>query len=236
MGLTSFSNFVIRDIYSLDNEAPIELFQLTAFDRLRPDRSVYFCNFTGVAFEGITYSPLGCESEGYNVTSQGANPMPTVKVSNVGRLISSWITSCERTPDYVLEGSRVIRRLTQRRFLDGQEFAGDPIRQFAVHVHRIEQIPEISAESVTFKLSNPWELEEVTLTRRIVSRDCSWKFRGPRCGYAGAVMRDINNRVTTDPNKFDCGGTAAQCASYFGNTVILPFGGFPGIGAFGGIG
>jgi len=226
---------MIRDIYALNNQTPIELFRLTRFDRLSPERSIYFCNFTGATFEGIDYTPLGCESEGYDVTSQGTNPMPTLKVSNVGRLISSWIVACERNPTYILEGSRVIRRLTQKKFLDGEAAAGDAIREFPRHIHRIEQIPDINAESVTFKLSNPWELEDVTLPRRLASRDCSWTFRGARCGYAGSVMRDINGRVTTDPAKFDCGGSAAQCAKYFGATAILPFGGYPGIGAFGGV-
>jgi lambda family phage minor tail protein L len=225
----------MRDLYSLEQETPIELFELTNFNRLNMAETIRFCNYTDVVFEGNQYLALACEAKGFDVTTQGTNPMPTITISNAGRFIGSWIRVCETNSNYFLEGARVIRRMTQKKFLDGQEFEDDPIREYAQHVYRIEQVTDITPEFANFKLSNPWELEGVTLPRRIVHRDCSWTFRGPRCGYAGTVMRDVNGNVTTDPTKFDCGKTAANCAQYFGSNAILPFGGFVNLGAFGGI-
>lgn len=225
----------MRDLFSLDNETPIELFEVSRFNRLDMDETLRFCNLSGVTFYGNAYTPLACDAKGFDVVTQGTNPMPTLTVSNIGRFISSWIRVCETNSNYVLEGARVKRRMTQRKFLDDGIAATDPIREFPKHVYRIEQVTDITPEIVTFKLANPWELEGLTLPRRIVHRDCSWVFRGDRCGYDGETMRDINGDITTDETKFDCGQTAANCAQYFGSNVVLPFGGFVNLGAFGGV-
>lgn len=220
----------LSGIESLEQDTKIELFKIDNFNVRNPTEAFYFCNHSGVIFEGIEYQAIGCESDGYDLIGQGSIPNPTIALSNVGSVVSNLIYKLISTPGYRLEGSRVTRITTSRKFLDGQSNDGDSIRQNQPDIYRLEQMQELTYEAVKFKLATAYDLEGDTLPNRIALRSCGSVYRGSECGYLGSDMFTIDNQRTLDPEKDVCGKTLRSCKLRFGSNAVLPFGGFPGLG------
>jgi lambda family phage minor tail protein L len=66
--------------------------------------------------------------------------------------------------------------------------------------------------------------------RQIVQNVCSWKYRGPECGYAGSNYFNINDEVVATLALDACGKRLGSCQLRFGEYGELPFGGFPAAG------
>ncbi|MBW4478652.1 MAG: phage minor tail protein L [Tolypothrix brevis GSE-NOS-MK-07-07A] len=222
---------MISNLISLNPDSPIELFEISGWNLITPSESLYICNFTGVAFEGTEYSAIGCESEGFDLIGQGSIPTPQLTVSNIGRVISDLLFICKTNPNYRLEGSKVLRRVTQRQFLDGQENVNAAIKELPRQEYIIEQMQEETYLAVKFRLGSPFDVEGVTLPARPLLRSCSWRYRSAECGWTGGMLT-LNNQSTTNSALDQCAKSLPACECRFGQYTDLPFGGAPGLNTY----
>lgn len=226
--------------------AQIELFVLTDY-RLTP-RDAYdpeeefpdeirFCNFTGVRWretpdaEPKDYLAIGCESEGYDLTGQGALPQPRVTVSNVGRMLANVLYRLKYNPLYRLEGGTLIRHLTQVNFLeDGPDYLS-PARELPRQIYTIEQLEGETESAAQFILTSSFELDGVTLPGRMALRTCPYRYREEdTCGYTGTAMFTRANQPTGNAAQDICAKTLTACE--LRHAGLLPFGGYVGLGGF----
>lgn len=227
------------NLLSLNPESFIELYEFYKFSKSNPNLTIRICNFIkednsipGLSFEGNLYYALGIQGEGFDLIGQGPIPTPNITVSNVGGILTSWLKETRTNPDYKLEGTYVKRRVTQRRFLDGESNANDNIKELPHQIYVIEQLGEETYQTVKFKLTTPFDVEGITLPSRIMARTCSWRYRSGECGYSGANKYTIENQLTQDSNLDICAKTLKACQLRFGQFSTLPFGGFPGLNTY----
>lgn len=256
MAHQSMGTYMIN-LLSLNPDSFIELYEFYKFywDTSKPgtnkwadDTVIRICNFVkednsipGLSFEGNLYYALGIQGEGFDLIGQGAIPTPTITVSNVGGILTSWLRETRINPNYRLEGTYVKRRVTQKRFLDGESNAGDSIKELPFQVYVIEQLQEENYQTVKFKLTTPFDTDGITLPARIMSRSCPWIYRGGECGHipktdpndpTKKLWYTINNQQTNNENEDICAKTLKACEIRFGKFSTLPFGGFPGLNTY----
>lgn len=224
--------FQSGELSSLSLDAPIELFEISDFNLRSPAETIYIANYVGVNFEGVTYAAIGCEGSEFDIVGKGSPPQPKLTISNVGRFASDLLYRLTNLAGYRLEGATVTRRLTEKRFLDGQSEANAAVREQQPQVYEVEQLESESSTYVALKLSLPG-LEGETLPSRPALRSCTWIYRSADCGYASDKMFDVNNQPTLDTSKDVCSKTLTSCAIRFGENVDLNFGGIPGLQTYG---
>lgn len=219
------------NLATLSPNSPIELFEISGFNLANPTQAMLICNFTGVSFEGVSYLAIGCESEGFDLIGQGPIPTPGLVVSNVGRVVSDWLYTCKTSANYRLEGSKVLRRVTQQQYLDGQPSSNAAIKELPQQVYVIDQMQEETYLAVKFRLGSPFDVEGVTLPARPLLRSCSWRYRSAECGWMGGRFT-LNNQPTSDPALDQCSKVLSACQCRFGQYAVLPFGGAPGLNTY----
>ena len=222
---------MIPNLLSLNPDSPIELFEISGWNLITPSDTLYICNFRNVVFESREYLSIGCEGEGFDLIGQGAIPQPQLTVSNIGRVISELLYNCKVNPNYRLEGSTVLRRATQKQFLDGEENENAAIKELPRQQYIIEQMQEETYLAVKFRLGSPFDVEGVTLPARPLLRTCSWRYRSAECGYLGQGY-DLNNQPTSNPTLDQCAKSLTACQRRFGEFADLPFGGAPGLNTY----
>lgn len=184
-------------------------------DQLKPDN-------TKIVWQGRTYEPLPILAAGYEKTTTGQIPQPSLTVANVLGTFTQVIAALDD-----LVGGKVTRRRTLGKYLDGEP-AADPSQEFPLDIFFIERKTEENALTITWQLASVLDLEGVQLPRRIITQNfCQWKYRSSECGYTGGPVADANDRSTSDPNIDQCGKRLGSCQLRFPNES-LPFGGFPG--------
>lgn len=222
---------IISNLLSLSPDSPIELFEISGFNLSNLSETLYISNYLGVAFNGISYIPIGCEAEGFDLVGQGPIPTPTLSISNVRGVISSWIDQCSTSNNYRIRGATVTRKITQRQFLDDGNNSNAPIKEFPRQEFIIEQISEETYANVKFRLCSPFDIENVTLPGRVLVRSCAWIYRSTECGYTGQGYT-LQNIPTNNSTLDQCPKTLQACKVRFGNFADLPFGGAPSLNTF----
>ena len=191
------------------------------------DDKFYFANQvrpddTKIQWKGNVYEPLPLLSAGYEKTTAGQIPQPSLTVANVLGTFTEVISSLDD-----LVGGKVTRRRTLGKYLDGEPGA-DSTQEFPIDIFFIERKTEETALSITWQLSSVLDLEGVLLPRRVITQNfCQWRYRSSECGYTGGAVADANDRPTGNINLDVCGKRLASCQLRFANQS-LPFGGFPG--------
>jgi lambda family phage minor tail protein L len=215
------------DVIGLSLKAPIELLEISGYNLAAPSEALYLCAVVGVSFESRSYQPIPFRSEGFDLVGQGTPPEPTVYVSNLGGVVSSWLYRCKQ-PGYRLEGCRVTRRLTQKQYLDGQPLANAAIREEPRHVFFLNQVAETRHEC-QFSLIDPFNMQGQILPSRTLMRTCPWRYRDPlTCGYTGWQEWNSLNQAVNDYALGGCAKTVEACNLRFPSGE-LNHGGCPGI-------
>lgn len=219
-------------IQKLTPDAEIELFELDLSPITGSALSYYFhsgtkTDNTAVSWQGRKYEPYPMEADGWEMNTKGSLPRPTLRVANISGLVTALLNDYD---DMV--GARIVRRRTYARYLDGAAEA-DPNAHLPDDIFFIERKIAENPVFVEFELASAMDLEGVMLPGRSVIADyCPWIYKGPECSYAGELMFDVNNIITTDPTKDVCSKTSNGCKLRFGATAVLPFGGFPASRAY----
>jgi len=200
-----------------------------------------------VVWQGKTYARFNIKVEGYELTSKGTLPRPTMEVSNVTGGITALVYDYDD-----LVGAKVTRRRAFLRHLDAVNFAGgvnpeaDPNQHLPDDIFYVERKINENFQSCSFELVSAMDLESVKLPSRIVIQNwCSWVYRrwdpntsqfvydeAGGCSYTGTNYFDVNDVAVTDPGQDVCSKGVNGCKKRFGAKSRLPFGGFPGSRAY----
>jgi len=179
-------------------------------------------NNGSVFWGGNEYIPFPIEADGFDYSGNGQLPRPKIRVSN----ILSTITALLLTLPDGLEGAKVTRIRTLARYIDAVNFPGgvspyspDPTAEFPREIYTIDRKTVENRDVVEFELAAAFDLAGVSAPKRqCIANICQWVYKSTECGYTGALPT--------------CLKTLTDCKAHFGSTAELPFGSFPGIGAF----
>jgi len=224
--MSSFS----EEIQSLSPTALIELFVLD-LSSTASGGQLYFHAGTNelsqpVVWQGNTYNPWPIQCSGFDVTTQGALPRPKMSVANTDGLFSGEVAANDD-----LLGCMVIRKRTFARFLDAVNFQnGNPDADPTQHADDdswfIDQKTSENRYVLEFDLASVFDLMGIQLPyRQVLKSACSWRYRGPECGYIGPSFDRFDQPST--PLADSCAKLLSSCKVRFG-TNPLPYGGFPG--------
>ena len=210
--------------------ALIELFELQLVTAIHGANTVYRFHAginakgTGdLVWAGNSYLALPIEADGFSYSGNGQLPRPSIKVSNV----LGTITALLLTLPAGLEGAKVTRLRTHARYLDAVNFPGnvnplgtpDPTAEYPREVYFIDRRQSESREMVSFELAAAFDLAGVRAPKRqVLASICPWVYKSAECSYSGSLPT--------------CVKTLADCRAHFGSGSQLPFGAFPGAGAY----
>jgi lambda family phage minor tail protein L len=202
--------------------------------------TLYFTSATDfthiISWGGQEYSPLPMEASGFEMTTRGTLPTPSITISNLFGAANLLIDDYQG-----LVGALLSRILTMRRFLDdGSSPDGNAWITWDKFV--VAQKTSHNAMAMVFKLAARWDAEGTQLPRRQILRDiCShtYRFYDPNigafnyskatCPYTGGNFIDPNNNWTS-ADKDQCSRNLTGCRMRFGTFDPLPARLFPGVG------
>ena len=221
-----------EQLQSLEPSAIIELFQLQLTAAVNGiDETFYYHAGTNelsadVVFNGITYAAFPIEVDGFELTTKGTLPRPSMRVANANNAISTLLVL------YNPLQAKVTRIRTCKKFLDAVNFTGgtnataDPTAKFEDEIWYIDRVANENPQLVEFELVSKLDLTNLRLPRRQIVEHCQWEYRGPFCGYTGSRCWDLNDNETSAAND-KCAKKISSCELRF-PSGDLPYGGFPG--------
>jgi lambda family phage minor tail protein L len=229
---------VYEELAVLGPNAIIELFELQLDTTLHGASTTYYWHngvnaaVTGnIVFASNTYVRLPVEATGFDYTSSGSLPRPTLRISNLFSDMTTLLLLVNATtPGNDLGGATVRRIRTLKKFLDG-EAAADPNARFPTEIWYVDRKSNENRDLVELELASKFDLAGVMLPQRqIIANVCQWKYRGAECGYTGSNYWNVNDQVVGTLAADVCGKRVESCKLRFGATAELPFGSFPGAG------
>jgi lambda family phage minor tail protein L len=230
--------------------AIIELFELQLVAALHGSNDIYrfhaganaTANNSDVVWAGNTYTRFPIEADGFEYSGNGQLPRPKIRVSNIFSTVSAILASVNQTtPGSDLTGAKVTRIRTLARYLDDVNFEGgsnpfgqpDPTAEFPREIYYIDRKSAENRAVVEFELASSLDLAGVRAPKRqCIANVCQWKYRSTECGYTGSNYYDENDQVVGSLALDVCGKRLSSCELRFGANAELPFGSFPGVGAY----
>ena len=229
---------VYADLSVLAPSAIIELFELRLNNDLHGSSNITRwhngCNAAltgGITWDGNLYSSFAIEADGFEKTSTGSLPRPTLTVANTDGLITALMLTVNGTTPYNdLTGAEVRRIRTLKKFLDG-ESAADANAQWPIEIWYIDRKETENRDVVRFELASKFDLAGQYVPRRqIIANVCQWAYRSSECSYTGSNYWDIDDKSTGSLATDRCGKNLSSCKLRFGTNGELPFGSFPSAG------
>ena len=229
---------VYADLSVLAPSAIIELFELRLNNDLHGSTTITRwhngCNEAitgGITWDGNLYSSMAIQAEGFELTSTGSLPRPTLTVANTDGLITALMLTVNGTTPYNdLTGAEVRRIRTLKKFLDG-ESAADANAQWPIEIWYIDRKETENRDVVRFELASKFDLAGQYVPRRqIIANVCQWAYRSSECSYTGSNYWDVDDKSTCSLASDRCGKKLSSCKLRFGTNGELPFGSFPSAG------
>ena len=183
-------------LMDLQPTAIVEFFLLYFNTIDREDSFIAFhggSNFNqGIVWQGITYLPVPVETEGFEINANGQMPRPKIRISNKDYFMTDMLI---RNSDF--QYSKVIRKRTFIKYLDDANFDGgnpwgeaDASAEISNESYIISQKTAENKNFVEFELTSPLDLDNFELNNRLIlSRYCSWVYRGKGCNYQGPPVQ-----------------------------------------------
>lgn len=197
-----------------------------------------------IVWDGNTYTKLPIEVEGFEYGGQGQLPRPRVRVANLlGSITAILLDVNETTPGNDLTGAKLTRIRTLVRYIDAVNFADetnpygtpDTTAVFPSEIYYLSRKTVENRDVVEFEAAASFDLAGVRSPKRqCLANMCQWVYRSSECSYTGTDYFDENDNAVTDSADDVCGKRLSSCKARFGESAQLPFGSFPGIGAFNG--
>jgi len=229
---------VYADLSVLAPSAIIELFELRLDNTLHGSSNITRwhngCNegiTGGITWDGNLYSSLAIQAEGFEQTSTGSLPRPTLTIANTDGLITALILDVNAvTPYNDLTGAEVRRIRTLKRYLDGEATA-DPNAQWPVEIWYIDRKDTENRDVVKFELASKFDLAgQFVPKRQLIANVCQWEYRSSECSYTGSNYFDEDDNSTGSLASDRCGKKVSSCKLRFGQNGQLPFGSYPSAG------
>lgn len=241
------------ELQKINPSSIIELFTLELFEAIHGISTVYrfhagtnALNTNGnIVWDSNTYTALPIEVEGFEYNAEsGSLPRPSIRVSNLFGVITAILLNVNATtPGNDLTGAKLTRIRTLVRYIDGANFTGgtnpygapDTTAKLPDEIYYIARKVAENRDAVEFEASAAFDLAGVRSPKRQCNANlCPWIYKGSECGYAGSNYFDENDNTVSSSASDVCGKRLNSCQIRFGSTASLPFGAFPGIGAFNG--
>ncbi len=224
----------------LNTEGVITLYQIdTAFMNGPVHYFTSASDFdTTIQWGGNLYIPLPMQAEGFQMTSKGTLPNPTITLSNVFGAGNALLDTYNG-----LIGAEVTRILTLRRFLDDGS-TPDPNAYITRDVFVVAQKTGHNAIQIVFKLASRMDQEGAQIPRRQILRDvCGHQYRfwddtigdfnysKATCPYTGGLFfNTLDQYVGTNMREDMCSRSFNGCTLRFGRWSPLPARFFPVVG------
>lgn len=239
----------VSELQKIAPSSVIELFELQLVAALHGSNTVYRFHAGSnmdangeLVWDANSYQRLPLEMDGFEYTGNGQLPRPKVKVSNVFGTMSTILATVNAvTPNNDLAGAKLTRIRTLARYIDGANFTGgtnpygtpDPTAEFPREIYYISRKSAENRQLVEWECAAAFDLAGVRAPKRqCISSICQWVYRSTECGYTGSNYWNANDQVVGTLGQDVCGKRLSSCKLRFGLTGSLPFGSFPGIGAF----
>ena len=242
---------VFEDLNSFAPDKIIELFEITfstAVAEVVGTNKYYFHGglnegFTAnVVYNSNTYTAVPIKAEGFEQTTQGSIPRPTITIANLNggittllKLVNTaqYTTNPSQTAVFAgndLGNSEVRRITTLKKYLDGEPDA-DVNARFPDEIFLIDRKVSETRDAVQFELVSQMDQQNKKIPKRqCVSNICQWVYRSSECSYTGTSYFNINDESVGSASGDVCGKRLTSCKARFGNTEPLPFGSFPSVG------
>jgi len=192
-----------NDVLQTWYDSVVELFELDLSENITTgvgSNKLYFTNqttisgtklqwkATGSGTSLVTYEPLPISAEGFDRTTNGQIPRPTLTVANIFNTFTEVLSELDD-----LVGARITRRRTLAKYLGGLPTT-DLDAEFPSDIYYIERKVAETNQFVTFELASELDLEGLQLPKRIITQNyCIWEYRGSECGYAGPPVAGIDD-------------------------------------------
>jgi lambda family phage minor tail protein L len=203
---------IARSLLDLEPTAIVEFF-LLYFDTV--DKEDSFIAFhggsifqKGITWQGITYLPIPVETEGFETNANGELSRPKIRVANKDYFVTDLLIN-----NNDLQFAKLIRKRTFVKYLDDINFDGgnpwgqaDASAEISKDTFVISQKTAENKTFVEFELTSPLDLENFEINNRLImSKYCSWYYRGNGCNYKGIplVTEDGRNLQLADVVKWD---------------------------------
>ena len=178
-----------------------------------------------IVWQGKTYWPAPITAQGFETTSKGTLPQPTLSISSQSETGNDQLAllkyEIKRTGDII--GSKVTRRRTFAKYLDRINFGGtqlarigrstnmlpdgyepDPFAYLPSDVYFIERKQTENKSNLVYQLSSILDLEGIKLPKRIILADkCVWQYRGIGCWYQNISDDEIKDYPSSLPPVLD---------------------------------
>lgn len=226
---------IVADVQSLAPGTIVEMFEIDATSL--GDTVYYFHAGTNelrndLVWQTKTYVAFPVEVSGFEITTNGQLPRPTLRIANITGLIGALLRDVGD-----LVGAKVTRRRTMVKYLDAVNFTGgtnptaDPNQHFNDDIYFVNRKTNENKVFIELELASSLDVQGVKLPRRqIIQNVCPWVYRGSECSYAGGAVADATDTPTSILANDRCGKRLVSCKLRFGAYATLPYGGFPGSG------
>lgn len=193
---------IAQSLLDLEPTAIVELFQLY-FDTV--DKEDSFIAFhggsvfqRGIVWQGVTYLPIPVETEGFEVNANGELARPKIRVANKDYFVTDLLIN-----NNDLQFAKLVRKRTFVKYLDDVNFDGgnpwsqaDASAEISKDTFVISQKTAENKAFVEFELTSPLDLENFEINNRLImSRYCSWYYRGNGCNYKGIPITTEDGRT-----------------------------------------
>lgn len=180
-----------------------------------------------ITWRGNKYMPYPVQTTGFELSGTGTSNRPKLTASNLMGMMTGLNNSFDDLAGGIVTRIQVfVIHLDEENFIDGNPKA-DP-EQEVISRYVIERLVSQDADSASYELALPCELDNAIVPARAISTDvCVWRYRSSECSYTGGAVADEEDKPTSDMAKDVCGKRVASCKLRFGEIGVLPYGGFP---------
>jgi len=192
---------IARSFLDLQPTAIIELFLL--YFNTADDENVFIAFHGGSIFsksikwQGIDYIPIPVESEGFEVNANGQMSRPKIRISNKDYFATDLLLNNDD-----LQFAKIIRKRTFVKYLDDSNFDGgnpwlaaDATAEISNDTYVVGQKTAENKNFIELELTSPLDLENFEVNNRLIlSRYCSWYYRGNGCNYQGPPIQTEDGR------------------------------------------
>lgn len=182
-----------------------------------------------IVWQGVTYNPFPIEANGFEQSSTGRLPRPTLRAANIGGELGNYLRGMADALN-----AKVIRKRTLGKYLDAVNFPGgnpyaNPATSFPDEIFYVARKVSENPVYVEIELAVKFDVEGVMLPRRqVIAGTCQWIYRSAECSYAGPPVQDINgNPIPPSTQPDQCAKTLDACKARFGANGVLRTSAFP---------
>lgn len=198
-------------------------FHCNGITQQHDDGTDTFTPMGDMEYRGQTYTFVGIDVQGIQVSNDGKVNTPTLRVMNNINGQQGAVSALCLLYDN-LSGAKVTIRMTT------DEAYEDKTLQEFTQFWWIERVSENNINLVSFELTSPLDFKRQRVPTRMITDLCTWamrgEYRGETCGYTGARYFNTKGEPVDSIVLDDCGGTCNDCIIRFGEGAELPFGGY----------